>query len=94
MQEVHTPTHERDELRKQIEQLAADLKELKGAAQRTAARKLSDVSRATGEYVEGRKERARELEDQLVTAIQEAPLKALLIAGGVGLILGAIWSRR
>lgn len=92
MQEVHT--HERDELRRQIEQLTADLKELKGAAQRTATRKLGEVSRATGDFVEGRKERARELEDELVSSIRDAPLKSLLIAGGIGLLLGAVWCRR
>ena len=92
MQEVHS--QERDELRRQIDQLGKDLKELKDAAQRTAMRKLGDVSRATGEFVEGRKERARELEDELVNAIRDAPLKSLLIAAGLGLLLGACWSRR
>ena len=83
-----------DDLASQVQQLAADLKALKDTAGRVATDKLRHARGVAADYVEGRKERASEVEDQLLEAVRADPLKGLLIAGGIGLLLGAIWSRR
>jgi ElaB/YqjD/DUF883 family membrane-anchored ribosome-binding protein len=58
-----------------------------------AAAKYNDVrDQATG-YVTRSKEAAQEWEQSLEGYVQEKPLQAVLIAAGVGLLLGLIWKR-
>lgn len=45
------------------------------------------------EYVESGREKAREWEEGVEGYIQEKPVQALLIAAGVGLVLGLLWRR-
>ena len=66
-----------------------------GAAQlRDAAREKYDHLREQAEdyYQQGR-DTAREWQGNLETYVREQPLKAVLIAAGVGVLLGAIWKR-
>ena len=48
--------------------------------------------RATEYYEQGR-QRAMEMEQNLESYIREQPVKAVLIAAGVGCLLGFIWRR-
>ena len=45
------------------------------------------------EYYETGRERAREWEQGLEQYVQEKPLQAVLIAAGVGVLLGLLWKR-
>ena len=49
-------------------------------------------SQATEYYDQGR-QRAMEMEQNLEQYVQEKPIQALLMAAGVGMLLGLLWKR-
>ncbi len=55
---------------------------------------IQDIKDATRGYLVAGKEKAIELEEGLEGMIQEHPLRAVLIAAGVGLLVGALVCRR
>jgi ElaB/YqjD/DUF883 family membrane-anchored ribosome-binding protein len=59
------------------------------------AKELGDEAMAVASaYYEQGREKMREWEGTLETQLREKPLQFLLIAGGVGLLLGLLWKRR
>ena len=70
-------------LRSQGEVIRDDLRELGRITKDVAEEKLG-----------GARKEARVIEDQLLGYVREKPVKSLLIAGGVGLFLGVLLSRR
>jgi ElaB/YqjD/DUF883 family membrane-anchored ribosome-binding protein len=85
--------------------VADDLREVGAAAKRTAvdgaeavrdtAQEVYEKGRAKANEVldEGRA-RAREMGHGVQLMVQEQPVKSLLVAAGVGFLLGALWMRR
>jgi ElaB/YqjD/DUF883 family membrane-anchored ribosome-binding protein len=58
------------------------------------AKELGDVAIDTAsEYYKQGREMMREWESTLETKLREKPVQSLLIAGGIGLLLGLIWRR-
>lgn len=76
-----------DELRAKAEALKEDLKGL-GAAARDAAQEKLNSLRGEAEACVGRS--CETLEER----IRQEPLKAVLIAAGVGFVVGYLWARR
>ncbi len=70
-------------LRSQTETVREDLRELGRVTKDVAQEKLGVARKEVREY-----------EDQLLNYVRERPVKSLLIAGGVGLALGILLSRR
>ncbi|HEY8665466.1 MAG TPA: hypothetical protein VIL86_02315 [Tepidisphaeraceae bacterium] len=65
-----------------------------GAQVRDAAReKYEDLRNQASDYYEQGRQRAQEWEEGVENYVQQQPVKALLIAAGVGFLLGAIWKR-
>ena len=61
---------------------------------REQAGALSDQAREmTSEYYQHGLEKAAEWEEVLENQIREKPIPSLLIAGGIGLLLGLLWRR-
>ena len=58
---------------------------------RDAVHGAADAAR---DAYESAKNRATELEDTLEKAIRKHPIRSILVAGGVGLVLGLILTRR
>lgn len=73
----------KERLRSQTETVREDLREL--------GKITKDV--ATEQLEVARKE-VKQMEDHLLTYVREKPVKSLLIAGGVGLVLGVLLARR
>ena len=58
-----------------------------------ASEKVNQLRDQAGEYYEQGKQRAQEWEQGLEDYIREKPIKSLLIAAGVGMLLGVLWKR-
>jgi len=59
-----------------------------------AHEKIGQIRDRANEYYEQGKQRAREWEQNLESYVQEKPIQSLLIAAGVGVLLGILWKRR
>ena len=75
------------------QQVGQNLRDLGGQVRDVATERYEQLrTQATDYYQQGR-ERAQEWEENLETYIQEKPLQAVLIAAGVGVLLGLLWKR-
>ena len=83
----------REDVAKLTEQLARTGQHSFGAAKRAASDGFEQLKAQGGAAVEGLKDNARDLEDQLAAKVREKPITALAIAAGVGYFMALI-SRR
>ena len=94
-----------DRFRAQSGAVKDEVRELGRVTREAAQEKLNEARQVAEEaYQQGRqkaehlydqsKRKAGDVEDQLVDYIREKPLKSLAIAAGVGLLLGAFFSKR
>jgi ElaB/YqjD/DUF883 family membrane-anchored ribosome-binding protein len=92
--EEHHAKSATDDLKETVSEIGQNVREIGSEIGDLAREKFSDVrDQATGYYKKGRK-KAAELEDTVEDYIKEQPIKALLIAAGVGLLVGMFWRRR
>jgi len=71
-----------------------DLQELGGMAREMAQEKVEQVRSGAADYANEGREKVRQVERSIEQYIREQPLKSMLIAAGVGLVLGRFWMRR
>jgi ElaB/YqjD/DUF883 family membrane-anchored ribosome-binding protein len=83
-----------DRLRKQARTVTEDIQELGGIAGEAAQEKLGRLREHASEYYEEKREKVHQVERTFEQYIREQPLKSILIAVGVGLVLGRFWMRR
>jgi len=91
-----TPTAAVDgaDLRDQVRVLGEDLKEL-GRLTKTALGQKVDATKSAAHDVVGHgRDKAAEYRDRVSDLTREQPIKAILIAAGVGAVLGLILGRR
>ena len=92
------------QLREKAEEMGTQIRDTAeeiGAQLRSKAQDVSTQAQALGtqakdtisEYYEQGRESLRALPQTLEAQIRARPLEALLIAGGVGLLLGLLWRR-
>jgi len=81
--ETTTNRHAVEELREKAAQVKRDLRELSSVAKEAAQEKWVDL-----------KDGAVELEGRVENRIREHPVQSVLIAAGVGLLIGLLVSRR
>ena len=74
-------------------QVGQNLRDLGGQVRDMATERYSQLKDQASEYYESGRERAREWEENLEQYVQEKPLQAVLIAAGVGVLLGLLWKR-
>ncbi len=58
-----------------------------------AQQKYNELRDQAGQYYEQGKQRAQEWEGTLEDYVREQPVKSLLIAAGVGVLLGVLWKK-
>ena len=83
-----------DEVRQRARAVRDDVRELGRAAKGAAGEAYEDVKRQAGEYVDREKLRVTEFEDQIVEYVRQKPLQSVLIAVGVGAVIGLLLRRR
>ncbi|MGH7175872.1 MAG: DUF883 family protein [Tepidisphaeraceae bacterium] len=65
-----------------------------GQAREGVASKFEEVKDRAGEYFEQGRRRAREWEENLEQYVQDQPVRAILMAAGIGFVIGMLWKRR
>ena len=80
-------------LTEQAQQVGQNLRDLGGQVRDAAREKYSQLSDQAQEYYQQGRQKAEEWEQNLESYIQEKPLQAVLIAAGVGVLLGLLWKR-
>lgn len=77
----------------QAQQVGQNLRDLGGQVRDAAREKYNELSESAQEYYQQGRQKAQEWEEGLESYIQEKPLQAVLIAAGVGMLLGLLWKR-
>ncbi len=83
-----------DRLGEQARKVAEDLQELGAIAGSAAQERLGQVRENATDCYEEKREKVHQVERTFEQYIRERPLKSILIAAGVGLVLGRFWMRR
>jgi len=66
----------------------------KTSTRRTVEEAASDLRSGVSEYLNRGKERLVQMEEGVEGYVQEHPIRSILIAAGVGVVVGALISRR
>lgn len=78
--------------------MAADLQhhaqEMGAQIKDVAEQKMNEVRDSAAQYYEQGRERAQVAAGDMENYIREQPTKSLLIAAGIGAVLGVLWVRR
>lgn len=77
----------------QAQQVSQNLRDLGGQVRDQAREKYNELSDQAREYYDQGREKAQQWEQGMESYIQEKPLQAVLIAAGVGVLLGLLWKR-
>ena len=83
-----------DELRNQMSKVGEDISELGSTAREAAQEKIAHVRGTMADYYKQGKTKAQELEHTVEDQIRAHPIQAVLVAAGVGLVIGLLFRRR
>jgi len=75
------------------QEVGQHLRDLGGQVRDQAREKYSQLSDQARDYYEQGRQKAQEWEQSLEGYVQEKPLQAVLIAAGIGVLLGLLWKR-
>jgi ElaB/YqjD/DUF883 family membrane-anchored ribosome-binding protein len=81
------------QLKEKASEMAQSLRDMGSSVKDVAKEQYENVRDKAEEYYEYGRERAQEWQQQAEDYIREQPLKSVLIAAGVGILLGVIWRR-
>ena len=74
-------------------EVGQNLRDLGTQVRDTAKEKYEQLREQASDYYQQGRERATEWEHRLESYVQEKPLQAVMIAAGVGVLLGLLWKR-
>jgi len=81
------------QLKDTAQQVGQNIREMGGQVRTAATEQYENLRSQATEYYEQGRERAQEWEQSLESYIQEKPVQSILIAAGVGMLLGILWKR-
>ena len=84
----------RDDVAEQASTIARDLHEVGNATRRMANDSVEALRDSANQYLDEGRVRVRELSESMQHRVQEQPMKSVLIAAGIGFLLGVLWVRR
>jgi ElaB/YqjD/DUF883 family membrane-anchored ribosome-binding protein len=82
-----------DQLKESAQQVTQNIRNIGAQARGAANEKFSDLKQQANDYYEHGRDQAQQWEQGLEQYVQEKPIQSLLIAAGVGLMLGVLWKR-
>jgi ElaB/YqjD/DUF883 family membrane-anchored ribosome-binding protein len=82
------------QLRDKAQQVGEGLREMGGQVRDAAREQYDRLRDSANEYYEQGRQTAREWQENVETYVQEQPVKSLLIAAGVGVLIGLLMKRR
>ena len=92
---------EHDDLKSKVAGVGESVREVGGHLRDAAVEQYENVrDRAAGYVQAGRdkarevRDKAREVEEGVESYVQENPIQAVLIAAGIGMLIGLLWRRR
>ena len=80
-------------LNEAAQKVSENLRDLGGQVREAAQEKYERVSGQARDYFEHGREAAQQWENELESYVHEKPVQAVLIAAGVGLLVGLLWGR-
>ena len=86
--------HTNGRLGRKTRTVTQDLQELGGMARDMAQEKVEQLRASASEYCEEGRDKVQQVERSVEQFIRQQPLKSILIAAGVGMLLGGLWMRR
>ena len=92
MSRINEPQHESvGSAANQVKEQAANVASKIGDA---AQQQYENLRESAGEFYDNTRRKAADWQEQLESYVTDQPIKALLIAAGVGAFLGVLWKRR
>jgi ElaB/YqjD/DUF883 family membrane-anchored ribosome-binding protein len=82
-----------DQLKDSAQQVTQNLRSIGSTARDAATEKFTDLKQQASDYYDQGRASAQEWEQGIEQYVQEKPIQSLLIAAGVGLVLGMLWKR-
>jgi ElaB/YqjD/DUF883 family membrane-anchored ribosome-binding protein len=71
-----------------------DIQELGGLAREMAQEKVGQMRASASEYCADGRSAVQQVQHSFEQFVRQQPLKSVLIATGVGVLLGGLWMRR
>lgn len=83
-----------DQLREKALETRGNLADMGHLAKETVQEKMHDLGEKASQTYEEGKKKLQAVGTSLVETMRESPLKSVLIASGIGLLLGILWRRK
>jgi ElaB/YqjD/DUF883 family membrane-anchored ribosome-binding protein len=93
MDEPSTPQSTGEQIRQTASEVGQNIRERAGQLSGAAQEQLGQMRQTATEYYEQGRERAMEWQHNLEDYVREQPLRSVLIAAGVGALIGILWRR-
>jgi ElaB/YqjD/DUF883 family membrane-anchored ribosome-binding protein len=81
------------QLKDKASEVASSVRDVTSQVRDAATEKYENLRDSATEYYQAGRDKAVEWQNQLEDYVREQPLKSVLIAAGVGVLLGIIWKR-
>ncbi len=81
------------QLKDSAKEVTENIRNLGGQVKEAATEQYENLRSQATDYYEQSRERAQEWEQSLESYVQEKPIQSILIAAGVGMLLGILWKR-
>ena len=81
------------QIKDSAQQVQQGLRDMGSQVRDVATEQYQNLRNQASEYYEQGRQRAQEWEQSLEDYVQEKPIQSLLIAAGVGMLLGILWKR-
>jgi len=81
------------QLRDKASEVGQNLRDMGAQAREVASEQVNQLRDTASQYYQQGRERAMEFEQNFEDYVRQQPVKSVLIAAGVGVLLGILWRR-